>query len=142
VRGTLEERALAKIDRAGPGGCWLWTASLDSHGYGQIGDSGRLRMAHSVVYELFVGPVPVGLELDHLCRVPACVNPDHLEPVTRHENIMRGVNPDVQRARHAARTHCKRGHEFTPENTYLAPTGRQCRTCGRERARRKRERGR
>jgi len=85
------------------------------------------------MYENLHGEVPRGLVLDHLCREPQCVNPDHLEPVTSAENVMRGVGIGVV---HASQTHCKRGHEFTAENTYRVPPhkglpngGRSCRTC-------------
>lgn len=90
-------------------------------------DSGRGLRAHRVVYEQVVGPIPDGLVLDHLCRVRCCCNPDHLEPVTHIENIMRGAGTG---AANAVKTHCKNGHEFTVENTYERPTGgRACRTC-------------
>lgn len=78
-------------------GCWIWQRSLDRAGYGVFGrpsryDPGRrVYLAHRWVYEEMIGPIPEGLELDHLCRVPACVNPDHLEPVTRAENVQRGA---------------------------------------------------
>ena len=89
----------------------------------------KIDFAHRVVYEILVGPIPVGLELDHLCRNRACVNPDHLEPVTTRTNLLRGYSPWACRAR---QTHCKRGHEFTPENTYGTGDGRRyCRTCRR-----------
>lgn len=76
-------------------GCWLWTASLTGAGYGQISDPDRRShplLAHRVSYALHVGPVPDGMDLDHLCRVPSCINPRHLEPVTRSENLRRGNN--------------------------------------------------
>jgi hypothetical protein len=125
-------------------GCWTWTASLDSHGYGQINSGGRGKPlpAHRVVYEMINGPVPVGLDLDHLCRNTVCVRPDHLEPVTRAENIRRGEAGQVHKARMALLTHCKHGHEFTPANTYTGKNAngnprRVCRKCKaiRERAR-------
>lgn len=108
--------------------CWKWTASLNSNGYGQLWDPevGRARGAHRIVYEMMVGPIPDGLTLDHLCRNRTCVRPDHLEPVTNRENILRGESPS---ASHAKKTHCPRGHEYTPENTYQYARGRQCRTC-------------
>lgn len=111
--------------------CWLWTGALNGHGYGVI-KTNKERRVHRFVYETLVGPVPEGLELDHLCRVRRCCNPTHLEPVTHAENVLRGVSPMAQQAR---QTHCIRGHEFTPENTYLRPDrfGRQCRTCNRAR---------
>lgn len=115
---------------AGPNGCCLWTGPVDTHGYGRHGKP----VAHRVIYELIVGPIPDGLELDHLCRVPRCVNPHHLEPVTHAENVRRGMAGSVNGARLRAKTHCKRGHQFTSENTYVYPNGeRECRTCARMR---------
>lgn len=84
--------------------------------------------AHRVAFELIRGCIPNGLVLDHLCRNRGCVNPDHLEPVTFRENIMRGVGYTAQQAR---KTHCRHGHEFTVENTYVWRGGRICRTCRR-----------
>lgn len=80
-----------------------------------------------------VGPIPEGLDLDHLCRVRQCVNPDHLEPVTARENLMR--SPLTQASINSAKTHCKRGHEFTPDNTRIFPKSgsRCCKTCERQR---------
>lgn len=110
-----------------PNGCWNWTHTLDTKGYGQVSVHGRLRMAHRVVYEALVGPIPDGLCIDHLCRNPLCCNPAHLEPVTQRVNTMRGFSPPAVNAR---KTHCSQGHEFTPENTYYYVTkGRVCRTC-------------
>lgn len=129
-RRPLKERLLAKVTIANTG-CWLWQGHLDDCGYGRIGLKGANRHAHRVAYELFVGPVPEGLELDHLCRNRNCVNPEHTEPVTHQENMARGNL--------AARTHCSNGHEFTEENTFYRTTegnGRRCRICQREYRRR------
>lgn len=109
--------------------CWIWTAARNRHGYGLFPyDRGTL--AHRAAYELLVGQIPNGRELDHLCRNPSCVNPAHLEPVVHRENMLRG---DTLGGRNAAKTHCVNGHEFTPENTYVFPNGhRKCRACKRE----------
>ncbi len=109
--------------------CWLWRGALTHNGYGQFVTTNRRKMyAHRFAY----GPVTAGMDLDHLCRVRNCVRKSHLQPVTRHENIMRGSGPDIQRAIHAAKTHCKQGHEFTEANTYIGAKGwRSCRECGR-----------
>lgn len=123
----LLDRLLAKTTPQGD--CWLWTGSLGS-GYGRIFVDGKTEPAHRITYEHFVGPVPDGLELDHLCRNTRCVNPSHLEPVTHAENIRRG---DLALGIRSAATHCVNGHEFTPENT--APrkrngsVHRRCRKC-------------
>jgi hypothetical protein len=125
---TLWDRFWPKVDASGD--CWVWTASANQFGYGHILTEGRTRgMAHRVAYELLIGPIPEGLELDHLCRNPPCVNPDHLEPVTHAENMARAPWTAVQARR--AQTHCKRGHEFTEDNIYRRPggVGRSCRTC-------------
>lgn len=134
---TPVERFWAKVDKGGEGGCWLWTGAT-SVGYGRFNLDDRLGMAHRISYELLIGPIPDGLHLDHLCRVTTCVNPAHLEPVTCRENIVRGVGPS---AANAVKTHCIHGHEFTPENTHVRSRGaRECRTCMRERDRRRDER--
>lgn len=138
--GSVEERFAAKFEQS-ESGCWDWRASTDAGGYGQmrVGPRGssRLRPAHRLAYELLVGPIPEGLDLDHLCRNRRCVNPAHLEPVTRSENLRRG-------ARSALATHCPRGHAFDDENTLRTSRGhRYCRTCNREacKARHRRARG-
>ncbi len=112
-------------------GCWLWIGSvLARRGYGRIGVRGKEYLAHRLVYEMLVGPVPEGLELDHKCRVTCCVNPDHLEPVTHLENVRRGESGLVHRQRYLARTHCPHGHPWTPENTIRNARGhRHCREC-------------
>lgn len=126
--------ALWKLDDHG--GCWLWAANKNNKGYGRFG---RV-YAHRWSYEHHVGPIPPGTEIDHLCRVPACVNPKHLEAVPHAENSRRGISPP---AINAAKTHCVRGHEFTAENTYVpARGGRQCRECVRVRWQNKMRRAR
>jgi len=111
-----------------PSGCWLWTGPVDSNGYGRHGAP----LAHRLMYTAMVGPIPNNMELDHLCRIPRCVNPAHLEPVTHAENIRRGDVGKVNRARQKALTVCKRGHAFTTENTRIDRRGqRSCRECSR-----------
>lgn len=107
-------------------GCWLWTGAIDRHGYGLVRLGGKSRLAHRVVYEA-VGSIPTGRDLDHLCRVRACVNPAHLEPVTRAENLRR--SPLVGK-RKRLKTHCKHGHPMADPNLYVDPSGeRHCRAC-------------
>ena len=113
-----------------PNDCWLWTKSLSKSGYGVMGIGSKNFRAHRLSYELYVGPIPDGLELDHLCSVRNCVNPAHLEAVTHRENVLRGNAPSAKNSR---KTHCLRGHEFTAENTIAIKTGRACRACDRER---------
>ena len=121
-------------------GCWVWDRWKCHQGYGRAsigGGSTKTVVAHRVAYEVFVGPIPEGLTLDHLCRNRACVNPYHMDPVTHRVNILRGEGAC---ARNARKTHCKRGHEFTPENTYWSARGRGCLTCRREADRKRYER--
>ncbi len=126
-RTPLAERFWAKVEKSD--GCWTWTGA-NYIGYGQIsegGRDGRLLKAHRVAYELLVGPIPDGLDLDHLCRNPSCVNPAHLEPVTHRENLRRGMGLVGINAR---ATHCKNGHPFDEANTYHPRRGgRDCRRC-------------
>lgn len=147
-RRPLVERFWAKVDKNGPlpkyapflGPCWLWMASTPN-GYGQIaaGNGAPPIRAHRLSYELHNGPIPEGLVLDHLCQVTRCVNPSHLEPVSLGENFKRRVKPngsDINRVK----THCKNGHPFNDENTYIFTRKeggqmRQCKLCHRDHAR-------
>ena len=128
---TSAERFWTKVQApASGGGCWVWTVAKYENGYGQFWDGSRNVRAHRFSYELHRGPIPEGLQLDHLCRNPSCVNPSHLEAVTQRENILRGVGLGAQRAR---QTHCINGHELV----YIPGSGRRrCRTCSREYVRR------
>jgi hypothetical protein len=111
-------------------GCWNWTGPTN-RGYGKAHHEGRKMTAHRAVWMILRGPIPSGSDthLDHLCRNTLCVNPDHMEIVSRRENILRGESPY---ARNARKTHCDHGHEFTPDNTRIRTDGRRrCRTCHR-----------
>ena len=124
--------------------CWLWTGGCTKLGYPKFhipkaGSATRRNVyAHRYAYEFCVGPIPKGLTIDHLCEIKLCVRPEHLEPTTIRVNILRSSrNPAAINAR---KTHCKRGHEFTEENTSrfkneAGHPGRHCRTCDRLRAR-------
>lgn len=119
-----------KIERQ-PDGCWIWTGGkFQGSGYGAFWIAPQNRLAHRVAFEMYVGPIPEGAHLDHLCRVRECVNPAHLEPVTPGENLAR--SPLTLSSINRAKTHCPSGHPYDDRNTYRppgAPLTRQCRTC-------------
>lgn len=141
----LEPRFWAKVDMLGS--CWEWQSAKTHDGYGTFGVGQTKAVAHRVSYELIAGPVPTGLELDHLCFNRSCVNPSHLEPVAHDENMRRASagtklrrdpHSKVTRRRHVPQSHCKRGHELVGANVRLintgyGRTGRQCLTCYRNR---------
>jgi hypothetical protein len=132
-----QERVLLHV--AYVGDCWEWTAKIGNSGYGRVTVDGRVSYAHRFSYEAFVGPVPEGLQLDHLCRNTVCVRPDHLEPVTPAMNTHRSRL--TIGAINAAKRDCKRGHPFDEVNTYITTAGRRvCRTCRTENIRRFHER--
>jgi len=130
------ERFMEKVDQNGPipeyrpdlGPCWLWTGGVRESGYGYFWLDTRSASsisAHTAGWRLLRGPIPEGLEPDHLCRVRRCVNPEHLEPVTHQENMHRSE----MIGGYVRQTHCKYGHPFDEANTYQAPRGRECRKC-------------
>lgn len=108
--------------------CWPWKGHIDDQGYGRLKFRGRSLKGHQVAVELFIGPIPMGFEPDHVCRNRACANPEHLEVVPKRENILRGVCPPAKNAR---KTHCIRGHALEGDNLIRADGHRQCRTCRR-----------
>lgn len=125
---TVEDRFWAKVRVIPCGGCWEWQGHLAGGGYGGFSD-GRNVYAHRWAYEHLIAPIPDGLQIDHLCRNRACVNPAHLEPVTQTENQMRGLKGSLV-------THCPQGHPYDEENTRWRkdrPNGRGCITCDRVR---------
>lgn len=134
---VLQERWLAKIEVTNT--CWLWTAGKHWFGHGTIALPGTRTSAyaHRLSYQWFVGTIPSHLEIDHVCCVPSCVNPTHLEAVTHAENVRRGRVAQIM----GARTHCANGHPFAGDNVRpRSDSGRLCLTCKRETQRRYRER--
>lgn len=124
--GALRKTPMFKVDK---NGCWLWLLSVTSGGYGQIMVDQKTLRVHRFVYENVVGPIE-SETLDHLCKVRSCANPDHLDPVSLKENLLRG---DGGPARNARKTRCKNGHALSGENlviqTYRGHKRRQCRKC-------------
>lgn len=116
----------AKVSIQSPDECWPWLAGKTSSGYGAFWMDWKQMVAHRVAYELVNGPVPEGLQLDHLCRNRPCCNPKHLEPVTLKQNVLRGIGITAICAK---KTSCKNGHEFDEANTYLWHGDRYCRQC-------------
>ena len=140
-----EQRFWNWVNKSGPeplhggvdGPCWQWTGGTIPDGYGSFHLAPLKRVAsHRYAWESLRSPIPNGLTIDHLCQNKRCVNPEHMEVVTRGENTLRAV--DIG-AKNRNKTHCANGHEFTPENTRMAPrkgrVHRRCRKCDRERER-------
>jgi hypothetical protein len=126
-------------DRGGPTACWLWRGARTGAGYGALQvavlrTGRRMDLAHRIAYELYHRePIPAGMTIDHLCRVRHCVNPHHLEVVSRGENVLRG---EGRPARNARATMCVWGHPFDAETIYRTPRGaRACIICHRARNR-------
>lgn len=139
VRQSLITRLINWSSVCPETGCWIWQRTKSADGYGTLclwtprNKPKRSTKAHRLAYEEFVGPIPDGLQIDHLCRNRACICPDHMEPVTQQENVMRGDAKFVSKRLALQRTHCKNGHEYTAENTaiYQNNHGRRCRECNR-----------
>ena len=137
----LLDRFMAKVSPEPNSGCWLWIGAIqqsphlkypNSNGYAMFAGPGKSKLAHRTSYELFVGTIPDGLHIDHLCRVRSCVNPYHLEAVTRLENVRRGIGGKNFRDK----PHCPQGHEYSPETTLVKPISgkpgrfnRLCKLC-------------
>ena len=130
---SLQERLYDKISPEPNSGCWLWTGACSRNGYARLGQA----YAHRLIYEAEKGPIPAGLDIDHLCSVRCCVNPDHLEAVTRSENLRRRKRLNLRIVQPANRqltyrNYCKRGHEMTEANTYSRKDRwgeRECLAC-------------
>lgn len=128
MTASMAERFEHYVDRL-PSGCWQWTGYLKPNGYGSIWDGTRKVYAHRYAHELHNGPIPAGMQIDHLCLNKACVNPAHLDVVTQKVNLLRA---DGSPAINARKTHCKRGHKFTDDNTRTNSRGhRVCKECSR-----------
>lgn len=130
TRPTVLQRIFSQVEITDH--CWIWLGVTTPDGYGRAwsGPGGAVKFVHRMMYELCVGPIPDGLTIDHLCRVRPCIRTDHLEVVSLQTNILR--SPVAPAAINARKTHCKHGHEFTPENIYRRPARphtRSCRVC-------------
>ena len=123
-----------KVDRSkGEDSCWPWQGYIHPDGYGQVRYHGKMQKAHRIAYLLTIGNIPDDMELDHLCKSRDCINPNHLEPVTRETNINRS---DSLAVKNRQKTHCPKGHPYSEENTILDKSsgGRRCQICRREQA--------
>ncbi len=129
ARPATEKRFWAKVEKTET--CWLWRGCLSKYGYGHFCANGRKNtFVHRYSFTLHGGQMIDGLQIDHLCRVRNCVNPQHLELVTRRMNLLRGESPSGQNAR---KSHCGKGHPFSGDNLYIFPNGdRACRQCRRD----------
>lgn len=129
---SLADRLLKRTTKIS--GCWLWKGATNDKGYGQIKVNGKTTYVHRASYEFHVGPIPEGAVLDHICRVPSCLNPAHLDAVTQKENIRRGRLPGLLELQ-KQKKFCPSGHEYSDTNTYLNHRGsRNCKVCAKARA--------
>jgi HNH endonuclease len=135
---TPQEIFWSKVEKTD--NCWLWRGYVQPDGYPRFKFEGRPHNAHRLAYMWLISPIPDGLQIDHLCRVKTCVNPEHLEAVTPGENTRRV--PDHPIMLNAAKTHCPHGHEYDLLNTYYCNGHRICRACRTRQQREKRARRR
>jgi hypothetical protein len=125
----LEEKITSKFMPEPMSGCWIWIGAIGKGGYGNISywKEKKTYRAHRLIYQILVGPIPQGLELDHLCRNRRCVNPAHLEPVTRLENLLRG---QTVVAHNSTKNFCNKGHSLSGDNVRMhLKRFRTCRIC-------------
>jgi hypothetical protein len=129
VNQDIISRFMDKVDIL-DNGCWEFTSCIGRNGYARFKLFGRLRLAHRVAYELYVREIPKGFHLHHTCEFKACVNPQHLRPFSPRDHIVL-LSPNAPAFKHYHQTHCKRGHELTPSNTYWSRAGRNrsCKAC-------------
>lgn len=129
MASSIKERLISLINKNLD--CWEWSGSISNQGYGRLtvgsrtDKTRRTRSAHRVSYETFVGKIPKGLVIDHLCKNRKCINPSHLEPVTIQENIKRGDSGKFE----SSKTHCPKGHEYSEDNIYKYGNSRNCKIC-------------
>lgn len=135
MRRSAVSRFMDKLEMITESGCWVWMACCNGNGYGRFGLSGRTVYAHRFAFELLRGPIPPGLEIDHLCRVRSCVNPYHMEAVTDRVNTLRGESVS---ALHHRKSKCSNGHALTGDNvriefSKISKYGRRrCKQCARD----------
>lgn len=125
---SLRERLLALADATSLDACWPWRGAKTTKKYGKFSIGGKIYQAHRISYLVFIGPVPDGLVIDHLCRNRSCINPRHMEAVSSRENTLRGYGPAGLNSK---KTHCPQGHPYSDENTRILPRkgGRRCKAC-------------
>ena len=131
----LPDRFWNKVQPCPMSGCWIWTGYTDRRGYGTYTCEGKTRFAHRVAFAVLRVDPPRGLELDHLCRVTSCCNPEHLEAVTHLVNVARSRLRAANTLRHKDRTHCLYGHRYTEHGGRRKNGRRFCRACDNERHR-------
>ena len=126
----LEKRFWARVDKPdGSNACWVWQGSDNGTGYGQISKNYKKIYVHRLSYQIHTGDIPDGMTVHHSCMNTLCVNPGHLELVTRGENTLMGYAINVAASKRKAITHCRYGHEYNEKNTYVSGGSRHCRSC-------------